>query len=232
MLPDTVHDLAVTGRQGDRELTIHPVAVDTPTGLLLVDTALPDQTDEIADALAAVSRGFDDVTGVFVTHQDGDHAGCLGDIRDRVTAARGVEPTVYAHVADAPYVDGRAKPIKSDGERYPPAAVDVEVVDGVVFRTEAGPMRVIETPGHTPGHVSLYLPDEHLLLAADAFTTDGDELAGPSEAFTPEMETAAESAATLSEATFDTVHCFHGGSVAATEDDAARVANEITEGSE
>ncbi|MEZ3143583.1 MBL fold metallo-hydrolase [Halobaculum sp. MBLA0143] len=227
MLPDSVHDLTVTGRQSDRELTIHPVAVDTPTGLVLVDTALPGQTDELADALAAVGRGFDDVAGVFLTHQDGDHAGCLADVRERVTAARGTEPTVYAHVADAPYVDGRAEPIKSDGDRYPPAAVDVEVVDGVVFRTDAGPMRVIETPGHTPGHVSLYLPDEHLLLAGDALTTDDDGLAGPAEAFTPETETAAESVAALSELTFDTVHCFHGGSVAATAVDAADVADEL-----
>lgn len=225
MLPDTVHDLVVTGRQGDRELTTHPAAVETPTGLLLIDAGLPGQTDDIADALAAAGADFGDVSGVVLTHQDPDHAGCLATLRDRVADARGTPPTVYAHVADAPYVDGRAEPIKSDGDRYPPAAVDVELVGGTVFRTDAGPMRVIETPGHTPGHVSLYLPDQKLLLAADALTVADGGLAGPPEGFTPEMETALDSVAELAALTFESVLCFHGGVVAATAADATAIAN-------
>ena len=226
MLPETVHDLTLTGRQGDRELTTHPAAVETPTGLLLIDAGLPGQTDAIANALASVDADLGNVAGVVLTHQDPDHAGCLAALRTRVTDARGTPPTVYAHVADAPYVDGRAKPIKSDGDRYPSAPVDVELVGGTVFRTDAGPMRVVETPGHTPGHVSLYLPEEKLLLAADALTVNDGELAGPPAGFTPEMETALDSVEDLSKLTFESVLCFHGGSVAATAADVAAIAQQ------
>lgn len=225
MLPDTVYDFTLTGQQGDRELTTHPVAVETPAGLLLIDTGLPGQTDDLVDALAAAGADLGDVAGVVLTHQDPDHAGCLAALRERTADARGTPPTVYAHVADAPYVDGRAKPIKSDGDRYPPTAVDVELVGGTVFRTDAGPMRVVETPGHTPGHVSLYLPDEKLLLAADALTVADGELAGPPAGFTPEMETALDSVEELAALTFESVVCFHGGTVAATAADAAAVAD-------
>ncbi|ERH11785.1 MAG: Zn-dependent hydrolase [halophilic archaeon J07HB67] len=226
MLPDTVHGLTLTGRQGDRELTTHPVAVETPAGLLVIDAGLPGQTDDLVDALAAAGADLGGVCGVVVTHQDPDHAGCLAAFRERVADVRGTPPTVYAHVADAPYVDGRAEPIKSDGDRYPPTAVDVELVGGTVFRTDAGPMRVVETPGHTPGHVSLYLPDQKLLLAADALTVTDGELAGPPEGFTPNTATALDSVAELAELTFESVVCFHGGVVAATAADAATVADD------
>lgn len=224
MLPDPVHELSITGRQGDQTLTIHPLAVETPTGVLLIDVGLPGGADDLAAALADAGDGFDfgDVRGVVVTHQDGDHAGCLATVSERVAAAAGAEPTVYAHVADAPYVDGRAEPIKTGDERYPSAAVDVEIVENVTFRTDAGPMRVVETHGHTPGHVSLYLPDAKHLLAADALRVDENgRLAGPPPAYTPDEETATESVARLAELTVESVTCFHGGTVTA---DDARIA--------
>ena len=179
MLPDTVYDLTLTGQQGDRELTTHPVAVETPTGLLLIDTGLPGQTDDLVDALAAAGADLGDVAGVVLTHQDPDHAGCLVALRERAADARGTPPTVYAHVADAPYVDGRAKPIKSDGDRYPPVAVDVELVGGTVFRTDAGPMRVVETPGHTPGHVAYVSETLSVAFVGDLVRESGGDL-GPS----------------------------------------------------
>ena len=68
----------------------------------------------------------------------------------------------------------------------------MEVVDGVCFRTAVGKVQIVATPGHTPGHVSLYVPDERLLIAGDALTAD-DEFGGPNEAFTPDMAAAVDS---------------------------------------
>jgi glyoxylase-like metal-dependent hydrolase (beta-lactamase superfamily II) len=205
-----VHALTETVERRGREVTVHPAAVETPTGVVLVDVGYAGATDQLADDLADAGLGFEDVRAVLVTHQDGDHVGALREVVDRTGAV------VYTHANCTPYVDGRKHPIKApEGERYEPVDVDVEIVDGVSFRTDAGPMDVMFTPGHTPGHVSLHFPDADLLLAADALTADEDGLAGPSEEFTPEMDRALDSAARLADRGIDRILCYHGGLVRA-----------------
>jgi len=213
-LTSGVHALTETVERGDRSVTIHPAAVETPMGLLLVDAGYAGTLDQLDASLRDADLAIDDVRAVLVTHQDGDHAGALREVVDRTGAV------VYAHANCVPYLDGRKEPIKSEGERYPPVEVDVELVDGVSFRTAAGPMDAVFTPGHAPGHVSLHFPDADLLLAADALTADEDGLTGPSEQFTPEMDRALDSAARLADRGIERVLCFHGGFVAA---DSARI---------
>lgn len=198
------------------ETTIYPAAVDTPTGLLLIDTGFPGLADQIEGNLTGAGFDWSDVRGVVLTHQDGDHAGSLATVRDRT------DSVVYAHERCAPYVDGRKEPIKSpDGERYPPAPVDVELVDGVRFRTAAGPMEVVFTPGHAPGHVSLHFPEQALLVAGDALTADENGLQGPSERYTLQMGDALASARTLADRDVERTLCHHGGVV---DDGASRIA--------
>lgn len=220
-LADGVHDLALTVERGDREMTIHPAAVETGRGVLLLDVGFPGQANDIDARLADSDLGLSDVTAVVVTHQDGDHVAGLREMVDRTGA------TVYAHRDAAPYVDGRKDLIKSGGDRYPPVDVDVELVDGVAFRTDAGEMRVVHTPGHTPGHVSLYLPDERLLVAADALTADDAGLQGPNPEFTPDVDEAARSVGKLAALDVDGVLCYHGGYVEAGSDRIAEIRDEM-----
>ncbi len=130
-----------------------------------------------------------------------------------------------ASTGDTPAIEGDEELVKSD--RYPPVPVDVQVVDGVTLRTEAGPARVVETPGHTPGHVSVVLPDAELLIAGDAMTADENGLRGPDERFTPEMETAVDSVGKLSAFDTNRTLCYHGGFV--EDADVAAVYQSLTE---
>jgi len=206
-LSDGVYAFPQTISRDGQQATFHPAAVETDRGLLLLDVGFPQAIDQLGDHLAETGHDFADVWAVLVTHQDGDHAGALSAVRERSDAL------VFAHEECAPYVDGRLDPIKSDDDRYPPVPVDVEVTDGVRFRTAAGPMEAVFTPGHAPGHVSLYFPEPKLLLAVDALTADDDELAGPSEEFTLDVEDATESVGRLSEEDVQRTFCYHGGLV-------------------
>lgn len=209
-LTDGVYAFPQTLDRDGTTQTFYPSAVETPLGLLLVDVGFPSLTDQVESNLAEAGYDWADVHGVVLTHQDGDHAGGLADVLDRTNA------TVYAHEACAPYVDGREHPIKSgDDERYPPARVDVELVDGVTFHTDAGPMEVVFTPGHTPGHISLFLPEADLLLAGDASVAADGDLVGPAEQFTPDMASAVDSLDRLADLSFDRTLCHHGGDVEA-----------------
>jgi glyoxylase-like metal-dependent hydrolase (beta-lactamase superfamily II) len=212
-LTDGVYAFPQTLTRGDTEQTFSPSAVGTPLGILLVDVGFPGLTDQVESNLAEAGYEWADVHGIVLTHQDGDHAGGLADVLDRTDA------TVYAHEACAPYVDGREHPIKAgDGERYPAARVDVELVDGVTFHTDAGPMEVVFTPGHAPGHISLFLPEAGLLLAGDATVAADGDLVGPNEQYTPDMASALDSLERLADLSFDRTLCHHGGYVEAGAD--------------
>lgn len=200
-------------------MTIYPAAVDTRSGLLLVDAGDPGNADQIAANLGRIGYDWGDVHSVLLTHQDGDHAGGVRDVLDHTDAI------VYAHETAVPYIDGRKYPIKeAPGERYQPADVDVELVDGVTFRTDTGPMDVVFTPGHAPGHIALHLEVPGLLLVGDSITADDGELAPPWSDKTPDMETALDSMRRLADLTVERVLCYHGGLVEA---DGAAIASVI-----
>lgn len=136
-------------------------------------------------------------------------------------------PTVVAHERAAPMVDGRTSPRGSDDEsRYPPQRVDIELAGEATFHTRAGPARVIPTPGHTPGHVSVWLPDEQFLIAADALTADEDRLTGPRPDMSEDVELARASLERLAELNVERTFCYHGGFVAEGSDRIAELSQQ------
>ena len=92
----------------------------------------------------------------------------------------------------------------------PRGNVDRLVVDGELLPLQGG-TRVIHTPGHTPGHICLFVEQENLLLAADALRVVGGSLVGPAEAVTPDMPEALRSLRKLAELPVKRVLCYHGG---------------------
>lgn len=206
-LTEGVYAFPQTVTHAGREVTFNPTAVETGRGLLLLDVGVPDAIDQLEDHLGAAGFDWADVWGCLLTHQDFDHASGLSAVVERAG------PVTFAHPACAPFIDGRSDPIKGDEERYPPAPIDVEAADGTRFQTAAGPMEVIHTPGHTPGHVSLYFPAAKLLLPVDALTVQDGELSGPNEEFTPDLPTAIESVGRLADYDVERTFCYHGGLV-------------------
>ena len=87
----------------------------------------------------------------------------------------------------------------------------VERWEGDQFTTSAGAAEIVFTPGHAPGHISLYFEAERLLLSGDALHAPDGELTGP-RAPLDESE-ALESIDKLSELDFERTLCYHGGFV-------------------
>lgn len=204
-----VHTLPITVEYGSRTITLTPTLVETERGLVLIDAGPQGALEGIRTHLRTLGYALEDIWLVVLTHHDADHAGGVDDLLEAVDAV------VATHREEAPYVTGERDPIKGDGDRYPPVDVDLELAGGVRVPTLAGPMDVLETPGHAPGHVSLHFPEDGLLIAGDALVADDDDgsLSGPKPEFTPDTDRALESVGELADREIDHVVCYHGGYV-------------------
>jgi glyoxylase-like metal-dependent hydrolase (beta-lactamase superfamily II) len=193
--------------------------MDEQNGNTLVDAGLPNQTEAISAALVEAGIRVGDLRCIIFTHQDLDHVGS-GAALVRQSDAR-----VLAHPADAPYIEGSQRPLKPSPEmleqrpqmrevleRLEPVGIDEYVEDGTRLDL-AGGTRVISTPGHTPGHISLYVERSKVLIAGDALTAERGSLNGPNPSMTLEMRTAIQSVRRLADLEIDTIVCYHGGVV-------------------
>jgi glyoxylase-like metal-dependent hydrolase (beta-lactamase superfamily II) len=146
--------------------------VEDDRGLAMIDSSEPGKFEAIEREIKQIDRRIDDVHTIVVTHWHTDHAGNGEQIRQRTGA------TVYAHPVDAGVIDGRTSRPERDGflerlsgkmaksmDRY---TIDHEIGEGSTVPI-AGGLRVIETPGHTAGHISLVWPERRVLFAGDAF---------------------------------------------------------------
>lgn len=118
---------------------------------------------------------------IILTHGHFDHVGAIMDLTNTWQ-----NTTVYSHQLELPYLTGQ--------QDYPPA--DPNVDDGLIAKisptfpykginlgNRVQPLpadggvpgmfgwRWIHTPGHSPGHVSLFRDSDRILIVGDAFTT-------------------------------------------------------------
>jgi|APHM01.1.fsa_nt_gi Zn-dependent hydrolases, including glyoxylases len=203
---------------GKTSETVYPVAVETDTGVILVDAGLPGNVDEVQNNLSNHGFGLKDVETILITHQDFDHCGCLASLAEETGA------TVIAHEDDAPAIDGRQQPLKGD-ERYDAVDVDIEVSGGETLKAGDRDLEILHTPGHTPGHISVLADD--ILISGDILNVEDTGFSGPRERFTPDMEQCAEGLNRLSFHEFSMVHCFHGGTVEKTEEDVRAISEDL-----
>jgi glyoxylase-like metal-dependent hydrolase (beta-lactamase superfamily II) len=161
-------------------------------GVVLVDTCTPGSSEAIGAALAKVGAVWSDVTDVVLTHSHFDHTGGLTESAELASRA-----TVWAGAQDAPAITttgGRAVRPLAEGDRV-------------------GNMRVLHTPGHTPGHVSLLHEAASILWIGDLVgSMDGALTFGPS-AFTADPALSARSLQRMADLGTDRVLFSHGGEV-------------------
>jgi glyoxylase-like metal-dependent hydrolase (beta-lactamase superfamily II) len=116
---------------------------------------------------------------ILLTHGHFDHAGSAGPLADAWSIP------IYAHPLELPYVTGQSHyppfDLRSPGfftriaKFFPTSTVDLGKRVGTLEPKQAVPglpdWEMIETPGHTPGHVAFFRRSDGVLLAGDAVTT-------------------------------------------------------------
>lgn len=152
----------------------------------LVDTGVGGSESDIESALSEIGLDWGSVGHVIVTHRHPDHQGSL----EGVIGATG-----------APWYAG---------------ADDMEAIsattEGTVVTTgdNVFDLRIIETPGHTPGHISVLDDAAGILVAGDALNGADGGVAGPNPDFSDDMDAANASVFVLAGLDFETVLFGHG----------------------
>lgn len=167
----------------------------------------------IVQALEELSSDPSEVTTIVLTHAHPDHVAGLAGFAAR-TGAR-----VAAHEREAPYVRAGRPPARDGSHRagrvvdlltrrFAPTEVSMELADGDKLPV-AGGIRVIHTPGHTPGHISLMHERSGVLIVGDVLTNVRSLRFAPAYLST-NARRARQSATALAGLDFDVAAFSHG----------------------
>jgi glyoxylase-like metal-dependent hydrolase (beta-lactamase superfamily II) len=158
----------------------------------VVDTGTAGSAGQIAAALGALGRSWADVRHVVLTHHHPDHVGSLPEVLDAAPGA-----AAYAGAADIALI-GAPNALRPVG--------DGDDVFG---------LQVIDTPGHTPGSISVLDAGIGLLIAGDALNGNdaGTAVLGPNPDFSADLATANASARKLASYRVEAAAFGHGNPV-------------------
>jgi glyoxylase-like metal-dependent hydrolase (beta-lactamase superfamily II) len=93
-----------------------------------------------------------------------------------------------------------------------PARIDA-IIEGGNMMPWCGGTEIIATPGHLPGHISLFVRNEKTVVTGDALIALRGRLHAASSRYSFDMEAAKLSAKKLLNLDADRFICYHGGVV-------------------
>lgn len=220
--------LNVKYKFGDIEGIIHPVVLKDNNEMILVDCGYVGFMPIIEDAFKSENLDCNQLTKILITHHDHDHMGALADFKEKYPNIE-----IIASEIEAPYISGEKKSLrleqaeelqnnlseeqKTFGEAFceilksvKPVSVDILVNDGEVMDW-CGGCEIVGTPGHTPGHISLYLKDKRTIITGDAAALENNQLVIANPQFTLDIENANKSISKILDYDAEKYICYHGG---------------------
>jgi glyoxylase-like metal-dependent hydrolase (beta-lactamase superfamily II) len=136
------------------------------TSLTLIDAAIPGC--ERAVLTAAESLGLP-ITRIVLTHAHGDHLGSLDALHTLLPEAE-----VIVSARDTRFLSGDMS-LDPDEPQTPLRGAYQTIITRptrqVADGDKIGSLRVVASPGHTPGHIALFDTRDGSLIAGDAFQT-------------------------------------------------------------
>lgn len=224
--------------QGLRILFVNVFGVSHPdSSWTLIDCGLPHSESSI---LHWAEKNFGTApNAILLTHGHFDHASAASELAGHWNVP------IYAHSLETPYLTGQreydAPNFAAGGglmslmsPLLPRGPLNLgnrlrqlsQSVGGTISLEEMPGWKILHTPGHTPGHVSLFRQEDRMLLPGDAFCTtkpesffeaaiaQKPELHGPPAYFTSDWDLARQSVQNLAKLEPQTIAPGHGRPIA------------------
>lgn len=179
--------------------------------LTLIDAALPFNTGKIRRYIEAIGRSTSDLHQIVVTHAHPDHTGCIRAL------SNGESPRVLVYRDDTRN-DGPGRRLYYQGQLFTfegdlPLVCRIPVhgilEDGTTLPGWDG-IKVLHTPGHTPGSVCLLDEERGVLITGDMLISDGRRFHRPLPFPGTDFRAYRSSIERLAALDFDTVCVGHG----------------------
>lgn len=195
-------------------------------GVILIDSGVAGTIrEQIVPALAALGRGPEEIVEVAISHADVDHYGGNAELRELAPAAR-----IRAGAADRPLIESWQR---IGAERYgwypqhglaydeatmqwlrdaagPDTALDGVLREGEELSAGGATLRVLELPGHTPGHLGFAVEDcvivVDALLERGLYDVEGKRISPPIYVTTSGYRGSIEKVRALAPARLETAH--------------------------
>ncbi|KZE50394.1 metal-dependent hydrolase [Brevibacillus parabrevis] len=223
-----MHLLSLSFEQNGHSQVITPVLLRDEHELILVDCGYPGFLPLLEEAANSQQLDLSALTRVIATHHDVDHIGSLAALKQAYPQIE-----IIAYASDAPYVTGaktslrilqaqatlssltgeeleRAEQFIRFLQTIEPAPVDRTVIDQERLPW-CGGIEIVHTPGHMPGHMSLYLPASQTMIAGDAVVIEDEKLAIANPQYASDLADAVRSIRRLLDYEIRQLVCYHGG---------------------
>jgi hydroxyacylglutathione hydrolase len=126
-----------------------------------------DPGDNIPDILSVVARHGLTIKAIIITHAHIDHIGGA----QKLKAATGAP--VYMNANDQPLYDAIEVQAGWLGVEAPERTeIDVAAREGSSLSLGEATFHILDTPGHTQGSISIWIPEENKLVAGDTLFRD------------------------------------------------------------
>lgn len=209
-------------------IMIYPTVLKDESGLTLVDCGYPMFLPIIESSMEQAGLQMSKLARIVITHHDHDHMGALKEITDKYP-----DIEIISSKVQKPYITGKAKSLrliqaeeqdqfltddeKIESKKFMDMMRSVQTVDRVTTFADGqiipvcGGVEIVDTSGHMPGHISLYVPKEKTLIAGDALVVEDGSLCIANPEYVLDMTGAVESVKKLLNYDIERVICYHGG---------------------
>lgn len=148
--------------------------INADSSVTLVDCGLKGSSKRLIKDLARIGKHPKDVVNIVLTHAHDDHIGGASqmikqcEVKNVLMHEKDSQfpPTGKTPSRDVSRLSGKIMKILPESN-YEPFNVTRTLIDGEVIDT-AGGLKVVHTPGHTDGHISLLHPESETLITGDS----------------------------------------------------------------
>lgn len=207
--------------------TIYPSLIISNNELTLVDTGYTNFLTLIENEILKNGYEIKNLKNIIITHYDDDHIGSLYDFKEKYPWIN-----IIASDIESKYISGEMKSERlvqaeelldnmsneeiefgkwfiNQLKNLKHVAIDKKVRDGdMILHNKC---RVIATPGHTSGHISLYFPSIKSVITGDAAVNENHDLVIANPSFCLDIERAEQSLKKIKNLKAEHYYCYHGG---------------------